>query len=231
MAHVVADRYHLDMGVGKHLLATLHDRLFLAMEHQRIERLVGGYQGVAGNLVVADVGTELYESFFLSGQLQEMVIALGLDMEFLAGIHGETVDDHLTEKAVVDIGVPCRAQDTISMPTAEIAVNDARTLIDDQADRNDEDGREGIQYPHIQPSCQADKPFMHPPVAKGGSCPFLVGHLSASGCQLFSLQTMMECPCPRWSWMVSISRPASRMQYSMSSVLYILELPLARAVK
>ena len=144
MTHVVADGYHLDIGIGKHVLATLHDRLFLTEKHQRIERLFLGHQGVAGNLVVADMRTELDESFLLPGQLQEIVVALGLDMELLPCIHGKTVDDYLTEEAMVDIRAPCSPPEAIPVTLAEIAADDFRTLAEEHRDRNDEERCEGI---------------------------------------------------------------------------------------
>ena len=144
MTHVFTDGNHLDIGAGKHMLPALHNRLFLTEKHQRIKRLFLSHQGIAGNLIVTDMRTELNESFFLPGQLQEIVVTFGLDMELFPCIHGKTVDDDLTKEAMVDIRAPCGPPDAISVTLAEIAIDDFRAFIDEHRGRNDEKGCEGI---------------------------------------------------------------------------------------
>ena len=130
--------------------------------------------------------TELYEPGILCCQFKEVLVALGLDMELLPGIHGKPVDDHLAEQAVVHIGAPGRAQHAVAVTLAEVAVAGDAAFVHHDAYRHNEHSGEGIDEPHVGIAQDTHQPAVHPSVAIGGSRPLV--------CYCAFLHTKMEWP-------------------------------------
>jgi hypothetical protein len=82
-------------------------------------------------------------------QVVEIVEAYHLHIEALAGIHRKLVDDDLCELAVVDVGVPSRFASAVTQAVAEIVVSGLSTAIQNQADRNNEDGCKEIYESYV----------------------------------------------------------------------------------
>ena len=96
------------------------------------------------------------------GQFAEMLITFHFDVEFLAGIHGKTIDDDLTELAMIHVGFPRCFQRGIVETLTEIAVDNTTSWTTDQTNRNDKNGRKDIQQTHVT---QTENPYersVHP---------------------------------------------------------------------
>ena len=144
MAHVFLHGYHLDVVAGKHRGAVLHDGGFLAAEDKGVERLVRCIKTITSQLVVADVGAELYETVLAARQGLVMVGTFQLYVETLAGVHGETVYHHLAELAMVAVGLaegfPGRQAESLTVKT----VVHLPALVEEKTEGNDKHRREYI---------------------------------------------------------------------------------------
>ena len=124
------------------------------------------------------MGAQLHETFlFPRGPLEELIVVLDLYVELLAGVHCELIDHDLPEEAMVDVSLPCRFQPAIPDATTEVAIGDASARVQNQADRDDEDGHEEVQDAHINVPKHTDEPLVHPCVAISRACPLLFCHL------------------------------------------------------
>ena len=116
---------------------------------------------------------QLHESFLAFRETHEVLKAFNLDAELLAGIHRELIDHNLTEEAVVDVSLPCGLQPPVADATAEVAIGDASARVQQQADRNDEDGHEEVEHSCVNVPEQTDEPLVHPFVAVRRAWPTL----------------------------------------------------------
>ena len=159
------------------------------------------HERVTGQLVVADVRTQLHKGLRRLRQTLKVLIALDVDLEFLSGIHGKAVDNHLAEEAVVDVGLPRRFQRAITMTLSEIAVSDATAGVENQAHRHNEDRGKGIKQPHVDPAKRADEHVVHPSATIGCACPLFLSHrsirLSCAQCSRKSRLMFRRRPSPR----------------------------------
>ena len=65
------------------------------------------YKRISGNLIISYMGTQVQECFITAFKGFEMLHSLDLHIELPAGIHGESVNHHFRELAVVKICHPC----------------------------------------------------------------------------------------------------------------------------
>ena len=81
MAHVVADRNHADVLVGKHLRTMFHHSLFLAREYQCVEALAVGHKAsvdIASGTIVDDTTGATFSAEPFPPFMQELIKAGGL---------------------------------------------------------------------------------------------------------------------------------------------------------
>ena len=175
MTHVALDGDHVDVGVRKELLTVVHHLFFLARIHQRVETLLLGHQRVTRNLVVTHVRAQLHKPLGLLSQIEEVVVALHLDVEMMTRIHGELINHHLRKQTVVLVGQPQRAPFGIAESVAEEVVGVLKARLRERG-RHGKDVGQRIDHPDVDQSQQPDEPTVHQPVAIRRSFPLLLRH-------------------------------------------------------
>ena len=105
MAHILLNRNHPRAGFREHTVAIVHHALLFVSVDHRIDGFGPGRKGISRNLVVSHVRTQLDEALRLRDERLKNLVSSDFNLKTLSGIHRETVNHHLSEHTMVQIGM------------------------------------------------------------------------------------------------------------------------------